>query len=1493
MTLHVLHAGDGYSYLTDQVASQDRERERGQEMADYYTAHGTPPGLWWGDGLLALEDERLAGGVAHEALAVNGTVREEQMKALFGEALHPNADALIDTMVGDGMKPAAAIKTARLGRKFPHYNNDIELVKATEASIESFVATHHRRPKVAEVRDIEREHGRRLFTTDKGRAPLTERELSSWIAFEKGKVRQPVAGFDLVFTPPKSVSTLWALGDEQTRRTIERCHHEAVNDALTHLQQEAIFTRSGASGELQVDTKGLIVAQFDHYDSRAGDPNFHTHAAVSQKVQGTDGVWRSIDSKALHKAAVAHSQRYNGAVMDLVCRELGVGREVRHMGEGRQAVIEIAGVLPELREEFSGRRTAIEARYDELLRTYRDEHGYMPPKRTMYRLMQQANLDTREGKQAGKSLAELREGWRERALTVLGSERKLNRMMDRILQRENAVDREFQGVEAEAQQVLEHLSERRSSWTMHSLRGAAEAHLATVAFDDPHQRRAAIDAVITHARAGVIALATPEFAPTPAALQRANGESQLVRHDETLLTTTAILAAEDRVHAAANTPTGHVLTRAHVEHICQQLQAENGRELNPGQRALVDHFTGSGALLAVGVGPAGAGKTTAMSAATRAWEAAGHNVIALAPSAVAAENLAEEIGVKGLTVAYLTYPYRGKMADKGIPAGTILDSTPIRPGTVLLVDEASMMCTADWDALVAIAHERGAIIRALGDPAQLDAVESGGLLRSLADHTHAPELDEVVRFGDDHVQAKNSIALRSGDLAAIDLYARRGWVHDGTLAELKTHLVADHIADLEAGRNSIVLASTTNDVRELNAAIQSIRRSENAARTDRLVGLCDQHMAGVGDQVVTRSNDRGPGGRTKGGTRPGSYVRNGDVWTVVKVHRDKTLTVRHRDHKGTVRLKADYVAEHTELGYAMTIHRAQGLTVDVTRMLHSVTADRAGLYVGLTRGRSQNHAYVPLDQELPIDVEKVHVDGVQRAPTAVELLRVSVARDNGHRTATEEPRAALAAAHDPERLSVHYHAGQRILRDEYLNRVLDQALPETIHVTMREAHPDSYHRLRELLVAEHDAGGHPVHLLAAALGDHTSLADAHDPAALIAHRIAEQQTRTPRPVNDDPNRLAPLPPRHPGIDAELADWCQIAAHTHQEALERQADPLASALTDYRAAVAQIDSARLDRALSVLPAEDRDHVRNDPATRRLIARLGAADRAGYSPERVAAAAVRDLQLADHEISAAAITEHLDTHLPNALNIARNRWIDAHQVEVERLESAGIAIRSGHPTIGTLIDDIAARERISGETATQLAGQLQVRAARARTAAGDVDPEKLLAAWREDHPVAALAADPRAPSWLPAPPLAEGNEHAIAHHRRLAETIAATGSQLAVDRPLWTEALGDYPAEQTAQHRWEHLAGQIQAWRTHHDITSDVDPIGPKPVNANYLHQQAHRDLQRELEELRRAHPAGEHEGAAAAELEHDPRIYREPTRDTGEHISREHTHNRRL
>lgn len=1440
MTLHVLHAGDGYSYLTDQVASADREREKGQEMADYYSAHGTPPGMWWGDGLTALEDERLAGGLAHDALMVNGTVREDQMKALFGEALHPNADALIESMIGGGMTSQEAIKAARLGRRFPKYTNDIALVAATEQSAAAFVAEHKRRPTVTELRDIERGIGRNLFEEENKRPPLTDRELVSWMAHEKGKVRQPVAGFDLVFTPPKSVSVLWGLGDDHTRRTIERCHHEAVNDALTHLQKEAIFTRTGATGELQVDTKGLIVAQFDHYDSRAGDPNFHTHAAVSQKVQGTDGVWRSIDSKAVHKAAVAHSQRYNGAVMDLVCRELGVGREVRDMGEGRQAVIEVAGVLPELREGFSGRRTSIEARYDQLLREYRDEHGYMPAKRTMYRMMQQANLDTREGKQTGVSLADLRAGWRERALAMLGSERALDRMMDRVMRRENAADRTFAGVEPETGQVLEQLSQRRSSWTMHQLRGAAEAHLATVGFDDPAQRRAAIDAVIGHARGQMIALATPEFAPIPAALQRGNGESKLVRHDETLLTTTAVLAAEDRVHAAAATPTGHVLTREHVAHICAQLQAENGRELNPGQRALVEHFTGSGALLAVGVGPAGAGKTTAMSAATRAWEAAGHNVIALAPSAVAAENLGEEIGIEGRTVASFTYAWRG-ITWGGTHKGIFDDRLPVRQGTVLLVDEASMMCTADWDALVVLARERGAIIRALGDPAQLDAVESGGLLRSLSEHTYAPELEEVVRFGDDHVQAKNSMDLRKGDPAAVDMYARRGWVHDGTLAELKTQLVADHIADLDGGRNSIVLASTVDDVRDLNQAIQSIRRADGVARTGRLVGLSDQHMAGVGDQVVTRSNDRGPDGRTKGGTRPGSYVRNGDVWTVLTVHRDKTLTVRHKDHRGTVRLSADYVRRDTELGYAMTIHRAQGLTVDVTRMLHSASTNLSGLYVGLTRGRSQNHAYVPLDQELPIDVEKIHVDGVERAPTAVELLRLSVGRDDGQRTATEELRSALAAAHDPERLSVHYHAGQRILRDAYLDHVLSQALPETLHVTMRESDPGNYHRLREILAAEHDAGGHPVHLLTEALGDHRSLADAKEPAALLVHRMSALPTHTP---SEDPHWLAPLPPRHPGADAELADWCAAGADAHHDALARIDDPLTAALRDYRNVLDRAEADRLDTALAAIPEESREHIRNDPATDRLSRRVAEADRAGYPIDRVVGVAVRDLDEAGRELSAAAIAGHIETSLPQAQAVARHRWLEANPAAAAQLAATRVDVAD--PELASIVDEIRMRERLTDSTGEGMVSRWVARGYNHRSNDPEVDRDALQQAWRGLYPAADTApVVPAAPPWVPAPPL--GDTYAAGYYQHLADATVTAGHDAAQQRPLWTEALGDYPTDPAAQQRWDHLAGHLVAWRVDHQIDTDDTPLGPPPAGVD---RAEHEHLARALDEHRR-------------------------------------------
>src|SRR5699024_8679249 len=148
----------------------------------------------------------------------------------------------------------------------------------------------------------------------------------------------------------------------------------------------------------QVDARGLMAAAFDHADSRTGDPNLHTHVAVSNKVQGTDGRWRALDARVLHALGVAASERYNTLVEDELRRRLGVEFIEESRGAGKQPVREVAGIDKRVREVFSSRRAAIEDTYDELLARYRSEHGHEPPKRIQLRLAQQATLQTREGK---------------------------------------------------------------------------------------------------------------------------------------------------------------------------------------------------------------------------------------------------------------------------------------------------------------------------------------------------------------------------------------------------------------------------------------------------------------------------------------------------------------------------------------------------------------------------------------------------------------------------------------------------------------------------------------------------------------------------------------------------------------------------------------------------------------------------------------------------------------------------------------------------------------------------------------------------------------------------------------------------------------------------------------------------------------------------------------------------------------------------------------
>ena len=331
MTIHPLHGGDGYSYLTRQVAAHDNTVAvgSGTRLTDYYQAHGEPPGIWAGRGI--------------EALGVSGVVREDQMASLFGEGLHPDADR----------RPGL---DNQLGRRAPVYKGNSEFRKACDAAIESFRQTHGRGVTLDERAAVRTAIATRMLSEEQPGVVLSPDRVRDFIGAALAGDRQAVAGYDLVFSPVKSISTLWAVGGHEVREQIEAAHSDAWRETLDWLEREVAFTRTGAGGVAQIETRGLVATAYDHRTSRAGDPDLHTHLVLANKVQGADGVWRSLDGRVLHSAAVAASEMYNSRVEANVSERLGVRFAGKARSDGKREVREIVGVPEELNRAFSQRR---------------------------------------------------------------------------------------------------------------------------------------------------------------------------------------------------------------------------------------------------------------------------------------------------------------------------------------------------------------------------------------------------------------------------------------------------------------------------------------------------------------------------------------------------------------------------------------------------------------------------------------------------------------------------------------------------------------------------------------------------------------------------------------------------------------------------------------------------------------------------------------------------------------------------------------------------------------------------------------------------------------------------------------------------------------------------------------------------------------------------------------------------------------------------------
>ncbi|MBF6328445.1 MobF family relaxase [Nocardia transvalensis] len=1213
MTVHRLHAGDGYLYLTRQVASGDRARDRTRDLTDYYTETGTPPGMWMGRGA--------------QVLGLSGEVSEAQMQALFGEGLHPDANAIIAREIAAGKSAKQAVEAAKLGGSFAEFAaKSTPISEQLDRRIDELTQTEHRRPTWDERTILRTDAAREYLAETLGRAP-SRAEIDAKLAQEKAASRKAVAGFDCVFTPPKSVSILWGLGDEAVRAAILQCHREAVREVLAWAESQCAATRRGRNGVQQIDAEGFVIAAFEHFDNRCGDMNLHTHSVISGKVLGSDGKWSAFDARPLYASAVSLSCRYNATIVGKIRRRIGFRFEERHRGRGKQPVLEVVGVDDDMIAEFS-RTPDIIARTEQLVAQYRATHGHNPSTVTQYRLAQQATLETRDAKPLPRSLRAMLTEWADRARDFLGDGRtgvgfvrdllhdhthphdpkpfdatavavavavdlggvtglaasdpptrgarirehlniclfddpgELRRahqavevllrsdpapaLLDRIQAAYAAQQRSIYEPQPISLEVIDTVARRRATWTEANIRSAVEDRVGVCDFPTDDAHRAAVEEVTALVRDHLSIRLTIDPDPVPAALARRNGENVFTVTGAVRYTSQRVLDAETRLLDAAKTPTPESIPPHLVDHAIAIFERDRGLRLDDGQRAIAQYLCTNGMLLSVAIGPAGSGKTTAMRAVSAAWEAAGRDVVALAPSAAAARELGTALGVRAKTIAKLLTQDR-----HGLPTG-------VAPGAMILVDEAAMAATADLDAVLAVACKHGAIVRCIGDPEQLSAVEAGGIVRTLARDTRAPHLRRLVRFSDPE-EAAATLAVRAGDLdKAWEFYHDHGRVTHGMSDELRQAILAAHLTDTARGISSLMIASTLRNVSALNAATQAAHAATGRIdTTGPRIRLSDGHTGYVGDVILTRLNN--PALRIVGGLRNGTQVDNGDLWRIHRIHTDNSLTATGVGHRGTVHLPADYITDNVELGYATTIYRAEGATVDHAYVLMDDTLGRALAYVGLTRGRHLNRIYLATDTLVDPTGDQQPDDPIEPKQVFARVL----ARDDDNLSATDVMRAEQAAA--DRRTRTTYTEIYKQLADARATYLLDHALPVVFfHEVSRS---ETFQELLDT-IARADAHGLDSEELVAVIATNNyqdlgeSLANARDTAAVLRAR-ADRWIRDQLPVTPPATILAPsatmpdllgsnateviaddLPytdqfrpnPQYPGRDNRLADY---------------------------------------------------------------------------------------------------------------------------------------------------------------------------------------------------------------------------------------------------------------------------------------------------------------------------------------------------------------------
>lgn len=1043
--LNPTSAGGMIAYLTETITVEGTSvgNDRLSPLTRYFTSPGNPPGRWAGAGV--------------DGLGINAgwTVSESAMERLFQDGNHPVS--------------GAALTSHEYTKHVPLE----ERIAQETAALPTSLTSDERVEALAAIRAEQAEK----------------------------RQRPSVSGFEMVFSPPKSFSVAWGLGDVAIKERLSAAHDAALEQTLQVMEEKYLRTRGGAAGVAQLTTRGVVAAKFDHWNSRALDPHLHTHVLIANRVQGVDGKWRTIDSRgALAPAVVTLSETYTSLLMDAVTRDLGwEWANTTPDALARNAKWELDGVPTELVAGFSQRSTALVADKDAMVDEFVRDRGRQPSSAEVLRMREMARRNTAPKKQV-LSLSALTDLWATRAAQILPASKKgwlvsltssapaVDSMRRKTLWR--ADDIASSRVPELTSHVLATLSSERSTWRRHNAAAEVQRLLKGDRFASPVDRQRSVDLIVEQIVQAAVPLTPPARFSAPVQFQTPDGRSAFTPTAAEVFTTADVLAAEARL-LAATVEADRVPGVG--ERIVEGVLASH-LQLDDDQAAAVAAVTTARRSLDVLVGPAGTGKTTTLRAVREAWEQAhgAGSIVGLAPSAVAADILGESIGISTENTAKWLFEH-----DRNP------DEWTFQAGQLVIVDEAGLCGTLALDRLREQAAFAGAKLLLVGDPHQLTAIDAGGafgmLVRELGDD--AATLESVWRFRNQWESAA-SLKLRHGAPSALNAYDEHERLHYGDESEILAGVFEAWTADEQAGLQSMLIADAGDAVAELNRRAQLWRIEHGHVDMADSAPARGEHVVGRGDRVITRLNDR------RLLSSQGRFVKNGQRWTVLTCFDDGSIVLVSPDDGDTLTVGADYATTSVELAYAVTTHRAQGATVDTAHTVLTAAGNREATYVAMTRGRDANHAWVIVDEPDGDD------PSFSAPKSGREVLERIIGTSSAEFSAHETRESAMRSAANVQRLAHEYETLAAAAASARWKSALEREL--TTDAIERLTNSTAWDALSASL-RELDAKGIPVEPALPHLVASRPFQSGDDPAAVLHFRLqqwaeGQQPRRSPERI---------------------------------------------------------------------------------------------------------------------------------------------------------------------------------------------------------------------------------------------------------------------------------------------------------------------------------------------------------------------------------------------